>query len=310
VKWGIALNVKDTVSETIEKAMIADIEGIDQVWITDFPAYRHAPTVAAAIAEKTSNCKIGVGLVSPILYSSFHIVQFMTTLIESHGARFDLLLGPGDRFALERIGLTPSPKIAIDRTKAALREIKSGLLESGHDCRVLLGAQGPKMIEISLEADGVLLNYSDLEMAKWAADQVKDKVTKGFQIGLFPPAFIGSCERFRDNLAITYSAAMVAIGMSRTVADLFSLSSSLKKARTLLKEGGEIDNRVLDALGEVVLKRFAFCGTQEQLRDYVKELEMIGYTNVVLGPPIGMSKNGVESLVATKRGYNYSISGM
>ncbi len=300
MKWGIALNVKDTISQTIDKALIADEGGIDQVWITDFPALRYAPTVAAVIAEKTSNCRIGVGLVSPLLYSSSHIVQFMTTLIESHGDRFDLLLGPGDRFALESIGIAHLPKVIVEKIKAALGEVKSGLLKSGHECSVLIGAQGPKMIEMSLNADGVLLNYSDLEMASWAADKVRDNVGKDFQLGLFPPAFIGKCERFIDNLAISYSAASVAIGLGRTVVELFDLSSSLKDARTLLKERGKIDNEVLAAVGDDVLKRFAFCGTREQLREYTKELETIGFTNVVFGPPIGMSKKGVENLVSTK----------
>ncbi len=300
MKWGIALNVKDTILQIIDKASIADKGGIDQVWITDFPALRYAPTVAAVIAEKTSNCRIGVGLVSPLLYSSSHIVQFMTTLIESHGDRFDLLLGPGDRFALESIGIAHTPKVIIEKNKVALKEVKNGLLKSGLDCRVLLGAQGPKMIEISLDADGVLLNYSDLEIASWAADQVRDSITEKFQLGLFPPAYIGQCERFSDNLAISYSAATVAIGLGRTVAELFDLSSSLKDARTLLKERGKIDNEVVAAVGDDVLKRFAFCGTREQLQEYTKELEKIGFTNVVFGPPIGMSKKGVENLVSAK----------
>lgn len=300
MKWGIALNVRDVISQTISKASIADKGGIDQVWITDFPALRYAPTVAAAIAEKTSNCRIGVGLVSPLLYSSSHIVQFMTTLVESHGDRFDLLLGPGDRFALESIGIAHTPKDIVEKTNVALREVKNELLESGHDCKVLLGAQGPKMIELSLKADGVLLNYSDLEMASWAAEQVRDKTTENFQLGLFLPAFIGPCERFSDNLAISYSAAMVAIGLGRTVADIFDLNSSLKDARTLLKNRGEIDIEVVAAVGDDILKRFAFCGTPEQLQEYIKELGKIGFTDVVFGPPIGVSKKGVENLISVK----------
>jgi len=300
MKWGIALNVKDTISQTIDKALIADEGGIDQVWITDFPALRYAPTVAAVIAEKTRNCRIGVGLVSPLLYSSSHIVQFMTTLIESHGNRFDLLLGPGDRFWLERIGIAQTPKEIVEKNKVALREVKSGLLKLGHECRVLVGAQGPKMIEISHYADGVLLNYSDLEMASWAADQLRDNIGEDFQLGLFPPAFIGPCDRFSNNLAISNSAAMVAIGLSRTVANLFDLSSSLKDARTLFKERGKIDNEVVAAISDDVLKRFAFCGTHEQLQEYTKELEKIGFTNVIFGPPIGMSKKGVENLISAK----------
>jgi alkanesulfonate monooxygenase SsuD/methylene tetrahydromethanopterin reductase-like flavin-dependent oxidoreductase (luciferase family) len=300
MRWGIALNVRDTISKTVEKAIIADKGGIDQIWVTDFPALRYAPTIAAAIAERTSNCRVGVGLISPLLYSSSHIIQFMTTLVESHGERFDLLLGPGDRYALEKIGIVQPPKTILESMKQSLDKIKTGLTESGHNCQVLLGAQGPKMIEVSLEADGVLLNYTDLEMAKWAANQLGDEITDRFQVGLFPPAFIGPCERIRNNPAISHSAAMVAIGLGKSVADQFELSSKLKAARSHLKKSGRINSQVISALDDDVLERFAFCGTVEQLQRYVKELDTIGYTSVVFGPPIGLSRKGVENLVIAK----------
>jgi hypothetical protein len=300
MKWGIALNVRDTISKTIDKSQIADKGGIDQIWVTDFPALRYAPIVAAAIAERTRKCRIGVGLVSPLLYSTSHILQFMKTLIDNHGERFDLLLGPGDRFALERIGILNSPNVIVKSTKEALKEIRSGLSESGHSSKVLLGAQGPMMIEASLMADGVLLNYTDLEMAKWAVNQLGDRITDSFQLGLFPPAFIGPCERIRNNPAISQSAAMVAIGLGKSVADKFGLSSSLREARKQLKQSGRIDNDVIAALDDDVLKRFAFCGTVEQLRAYVNELDTVGYSNVVFGPPIGLSRKGVENLVTAK----------
>ncbi len=300
MKWGIALNVRDSVSHTLEKAIIAEKGGLDQIWITDFPALRYAPTIAAAIAKKTSRCRIGVGLVSPLLYSTFQIVQFMNTLIESHGDRFDLLLGPGDRFALEGIGISHSPKTIVERTKTSLLEIKTGLLETGHGCSVFVGAQGPRMIEISLDADGVLLNYSDLEMARWAADKLRNKSRRGFQLGLFPPAQIGPCERIRDDPVISHSAAMVALGLGKSVAEHFGLSSALKHAKLQLKERGRIDSKVINSLGEEMLKKFAFCGTVEQLQDYVLELKSIGFTNVVFGPPIGLSREGIEKLALVK----------
>jgi len=299
MKWGIALNVRDTISKTVDKSVIVDRGGLDQIWVTDFPALRYAPAVTAAVAERTSECRIGVGLISPLLYSSSHIVQFMTTLIKSHGERFDLLLGPGDRHALESTGIVVSPREILDRMKQALAEIKEGLSEADLEAQVLVGAQGPKMIEISLKADGVLLNYTDLEMAKWATNQLGDTMTD-FQIGLFPPAFIGTCEKFSDNLSISHSAAMVALGLGKVAANQFGMSESLGEARSLLKKRRKIDADVIAALGEDILKRFGFCGSVGQLQEYVRKLEGIGYTNVVFGPPIGLSRKGVENLVLAR----------
>ena len=162
MRWGVALNVREKLSETVRKAEVADKGGIDQIWITDFPAIRYAPAVAAAIAETTKSCRIGVGLVSPLLYSSTQIVQFMSTLVDSYGERFDLLVGPGDKHALANIGVSHSAKLMVDKTVRALDEIKQGLSEAEHSCAVLLGAQGPAMIKASLKADGVVLNFSGL----------------------------------------------------------------------------------------------------------------------------------------------------
>ena len=300
MRWGVALNVRDGVSESLRKAEVADQGGIDQVWITDFPAIRYAPAVAAAIAERTNSCRIGVGLVSPLLYSSTQIVQFMSTLADSYGERFDLLLGPGDKHALAGIGVSLSSKLMVDKTTSALEEIRHGLSEAEHSCSVLLGAQGPIMINASLKADGVLLNYSDLEMTEWALNQIKNDIPDGFQLGLFPPTYVGDCQDIEKNQAISYSASMVAIGLNRVVSDSFGFHDRLEEARILMKERGQIDMEVVKLLGREILQRFAFCGTSEHLCDYVKALEKMGFTSIVFGPPQGIRKNGVEILVKAK----------
>ena len=304
MRWGVALNVRDDMSESLRKAEIADKGGLNQVWVTDYPALRYAPAVAAAIAERTKSCRIGVGLVSPLLYSSTHIVQFMSTLVDTYGTRFDLLLGPGDKLALDSIGLSYSSKSMVDKTAHALDEIKQGLTEAGHGCSVLLGAQGPSMIKTSLKADGVLLNYSDLEMAEWALDQIKNEVPSGFQLGLFPPTYVGDCQDIIANQSISYSAAMVAIGLSRVVSDSFGLLDRIQTARLLMKEHGQINMEVVNSLGREVLQRFAFCGTSEQLSSYMKALEKMGFASIVFGPPQGIRKKGVEILVKAKSKYD------
>jgi hypothetical protein len=299
VKWGVALNVRDKLSDTLRKAEIADRGGIDQVWVTDFPAVRYAPAVAAVIAERTDSCRIGVGLMSPLLYSSKHIVQSMSTLIDSYGDRFDLLLGPGDKYALANIGVSHTSKLMADKTVAALDEIVQELSETEHSVSILLGAQGPRMIKASMKADGVLLNYSDLEIIEWALTQIKNEVPDEFQLGIFPPAFIGDCD-FDTNQGVAFSAAMVAIALNRTVSKSFGLLDRISAARVLVRERGNIDSEVVKSLGKDVLERFAFCGTIEHLRDYVKALEELGISSVVFGPPQGVRKKGTEILVDAK----------
>lgn len=302
MRWGVALNVRNTLSETLRKARVADTGGLEQIWITDYPAIRYAPAVAAAIAESTSSCRIGVGLVSPILYSTTQIVQFVSTLIDSFGERFDLLLGPGDRQALANIGVVRSGKQVVDQTLSSLVRIKDELKEGGYRCSIFLGAQGTAMIRGSLKADGVLLNYSDLEMVQWALNQIRkdDQPPKNFQIGVFPPTFVGNCQDFERNQGVAFSAAMVVIGLNSTVARLFGFQGHIESAKRVMKERGKMDLEVIKSLGNQILQRFAFCGTGNQLIDYTKSLDKLGISHMVFGPPQGVRRDGVEDLVKIK----------
>jgi alkanesulfonate monooxygenase SsuD/methylene tetrahydromethanopterin reductase-like flavin-dependent oxidoreductase (luciferase family) len=300
MKWGVAINVKEKLSETIRKAEVADKGEIDQVWITDFPALRYAPAVAAAVAEKTEACRIGVGLMSPLLYSSTHVIQLMSTLIDHYGSRFDVLLGPGDRRVLASVGVSHSAKGAAQKTVTVLEEIKHGLSESEYDCSVLLGAQGPVMIKASLKADGVLLNYSDIEMLEWALELVKGRAPDNFQLGVFSPTYVGDCQDIMNNTGISLSAAMVAVGLNKKVSELFGLHNKIEAARNRLKIKGQLDIEIARFLGSDILEKFAFCGTEEQLINYLNQLEGIGISSVVFGPPQGIRKKGVDILVNTR----------
>jgi hypothetical protein len=300
MKWGVALNVRDRVSETLRKAEAADRGAIDQIWVTDFPSVRYAPAIAAAIAERTQKCRIGVGLISPLLYSSTQISQFMSTLIDTYGDRFDLLIGPGDRSALARVGISYSTKQMVEYTASALDKIKSNLSKAGYECSVFLGAQGPVMIKRSLRADGVLLNFSDIEMLQWALNQMEE-VPTDFGLGVFPPTYIGDCKDIMDNQGIVLSAAMVATGLNRKVSETFGFRDKINTARNLLKKKGRIDMDIANSIGRDVLKRFALCMVSDQLQEYLKTIERMGISSIVFGPPQGIREKGVDLLVEAKQ---------
>jgi hypothetical protein len=269
--WGLAVNVYDTVQRIVEKCVIADQGGIDWLWVTDFPAVRHAPALAAVVAENVKRSRIGVGLVSPLLYEPEQIVQFMSTLIDNYGERFDLLIGPGDRTQLSRIGVEyGNVSTLVTRLVNDVIKIGDELDERGYDdVRVWLGAQGPKMIAASINADGVLLNYTDPEMLRWALIVLGD-IPKGFQIGAFPPAFIAENPNCAKESGLRRSAATVAMGLGRSVALEFGLMDTLSAARSSLRRKKGVDQDVVDAIDEATLKRFALCTTPEGACDYIK----------------------------------------
>jgi alkanesulfonate monooxygenase SsuD/methylene tetrahydromethanopterin reductase-like flavin-dependent oxidoreductase (luciferase family) len=305
IQWGIAINLRESVSDIVEKAIVADSGGIDSIWITDYPAVRVSPILASAVAQKTNQCRIGVGLLSPFIYPPHHIVQYMSTLIEHYGDRFDLMLGPGDKARLSDIGIEYERGSTIVRRMAeSLESIREGLTDY-EGCHVFLGAQGVKMIETSRESDGVLLNYSDSEMIRWAKKKLGD-IPDTFEIGVFPPTFIGKPEDCSEQISIRTSAGIVALGLSPSIKKQFGLYEALQPALSLFGKREMIDESVISLIDQSVIDRFCVCETQEGVCDRVRQFRNLGVTLVVFGPPQGATLDGVKQLIKAKRLYESS----
>jgi len=299
IKWGIAINLREPVSEIVEKAVVADSGGIDSIWITDYPAVRISPILASAIAQKTERCRIGVGLLSPLIYPPSQIVQYMSTLIKHYGNRFDLLIGPGDKNRLTDIGIGFGKGSAItDRLAESLKSIREGLIDY-EDCRVLLAAQGAKMIDISRDSDGVLLNYSDPEMIRWAMETLGN-TSDTFEIGAFPPTFIGERVQCEEQPSIRTAAGIVALGVSSSTRKRFGLNQMLHPALSLLKERGNIDESVINLIDQTIIDRFCVCETPDGVSSRVLQYRRLGVDLVVFGPPLGATLDGVKQLIQAK----------
>jgi len=295
MEWGIALNLREPVSEIIEKSMIADKGKIETIWITDFPATRLSPVLASAVAERTEKSRIGIGLLSPLIYSSSHIIQMMTTLIETYGERFDLLIGPGDRTRLKEIGVSYGDvSTIVTRIRDSVTSIRESLLEY-NDCKVFVGAQGSKMIEASTCSDGVLLNYSDSEMIEWAITTL-GKRPQGFKIGIFSPSLIGSSKKCDEYFGIKASAAIVALGLNPSILRRFGLKDKLQPAIDKMKENG-LTQDLVEMIDQEILDRFSLCGDIEANIDQLENYKQMGVDMVVYGPPQGASLIGVKQLV-------------
>jgi alkanesulfonate monooxygenase SsuD/methylene tetrahydromethanopterin reductase-like flavin-dependent oxidoreductase (luciferase family) len=300
VKWGIALNLRDSVPEIVEKAIIADTGGMDSVWITDFPAVRLSPILASVIARATKRIRIGVGLLSPFIYPSEQIVQFISTLINYHGDRFDLLIGPGDKTRLSDIGIAlGSGRLIVRKMAEALVRIRNSLSDNG-SCHVFLAAQGKKMIETSVVSDGVILNFSDLQMIKWAITELGE-VPDTFEIGVFPPTLIVDSAQNARPYSIQASAGVVALGMSSSMMSRFGLRESLHHAQALQKVRGKIDDEIISLIEDSVTDRFCLCDDMEGICNRVRSYEDLGVRSVVFGPPQGSTLDGSNQLVQAKK---------
>ena len=300
MEWGIAINLREPVSEIVEKAIIADTGGLDSVWITDYPATKLSPVLASVVAQRTVECRIGVGLLSPLIYPPTQIVRFMSSLIEAHGNRFDLLLGPGDKTRLANIGVQHGKgNTLVQKMAESLSTVREGLADF-KDCRVFFGAQGAKMIEMSRDSDGVFLNYSDPEMVQ-GANAALGRIPVGFKIGVFPPTLVGNSVSCNERLGVRGAAAVVALGLSPAMMKRFNLYEALLPALSLFRERGKVDESVIQLLDQSIIDRFCVCENLEGVCNRVLQFETLGVTIIVFGPPQGSNREGVNQLVQAKR---------
>ncbi|MHA2423228.1 MAG: LLM class flavin-dependent oxidoreductase [Candidatus Thorarchaeota archaeon] len=297
MKWGISVNVHEKFQQTIEIASQSDATGIDYIWVVDFPVPRFAPTMAVKIASMTTTSRIGIGLLPAFVYDPEYIIRFVETLVNEFGNRFDILIGPGDKEALRAIGKRDwVPSRVVDQTISSAVQIKNSLEEMDINCPVWLAAQGPRMIAESKKVDGVLLNLTDFHMAKWATSII-GKHDRSFRLGLFSPTMITQSSTDSPPNEFLYSAAIVALGASRSLLQQFDIEGEICSARQAYSESNGLSPIVLERIGENILRRWGFFLTPEDLILSIRALAKIDVDTVVFGPPISHSVSSFKLLL-------------
>jgi len=298
VEFGLAVNIREPIEEIRAIVQTCINSDVSQVWVTDYPATRYSPIVAAVLAKDIHNMRFGIGLLSPLLHPVDQIKRTIKSLISRYGERFDILIGPGDRTALARIGVDYGDiDTLVSRLVDDAIEIKRYISERGFESRVFLAAQGSKMISESKKTDGVLLNYTSVEQTKWAQEQLGN-VASEFIVSVFPPTFISRTNKCDSSLEIKRGAAMVILGLSQSVMNGLSVDESISTAKELHKKKGYIHRQVIDAISDQALQEFSICTTERELIKYLEKMKAIGTDMVVFGPPAGKQKETVEKLVS------------
>ncbi len=296
MRYAAAINVYESLQDTLEMATIFDKGGLDQVWIVDFPAPRFAPTVALKVASIT-NLRIGIGLISSQIYDLDHVVRWLETLVEEFGPRFDLLIGPGDRSSLARIGQKKwIAKQIMEHTINVGIKIKEKTTKLNLGSSILLGAQGPQMIRESRNLDGVLLNVSDPKMVKWAADIMKP-IDDSFQFGVFAPTEVVSHSNETSSAEFNYSSAIVALGAPKALLQEFGLEDIIAKARSVRANNGKLSQEVLNTIGLDIIHRWGFFTTPEKIEGSLAALSAHGVNSIVFGPPLSHNKVSASLLI-------------
>lgn len=302
MKFGLGVNVNETVYEVVQKCVEAERLGIDYVWVSDVPVQLHAPAVAAAVAENTRKIRIGLGLISAYLHTPRQIAQSLVTLIETYGERFELCIGPGDKDLLRRAGVPPThPKGVQQYFKDAKHQINAVLQEKSMSCRLWLGAQGPRMLETAPYFDGVWLNYARPKDVEWALETVKKHGKRDLQVGIYVPSYVYSDFDPQVGKLLEFSSAVVALGASDAVLRRLNIYELMSEGKRRLKEGASIKS-VLPYVPTKAMELFSISKPLNKLKDYLSELSDIGVQYVVFSYPQNYSLETIKELAMALKG--------
>ena len=297
--FGLALNVGEGLDESRKIASFIAGSKISRVWVSYSLRGRDPFEMASIVAAANGDLRIGIGALSPYIYTAEEIKSKMMKLVERFGERFDLCLGLGDRKMLEDLGHRMSHSTFLKLLISTLRSVKNDL--SKLNVKIWLGAQGSKTLALSGNFDGVLLNHCSPEGVKWALEKIGS--AKGFkEVGVSAPSYI--YEDFEaDMFAYVRRAALkILLGASRALARELNLEAEYQRAvsylKSLLQEGYEAE-----IVSEDLVKSLTITMHASALPNYLNIMRGLGVTEVVFGYPLSVSITHIKILKSTLARY-------
>jgi 5,10-methylenetetrahydromethanopterin reductase len=297
---GINFNTDLPINHIVKGVNIAEEYGYDYVWIGESFQYSHSIPIAALISKVTEKIKIGI-IVSPKIDQCAHIVKSIQTLREAYGERYAVGLVPGDALKLEAIGL----KIfnALEEIRSCIKNfprpnLRVKLNFDGHIpklCKltplpIYIGASGPKMInEGSKIADGLLLNYINPELVKWALEFID---VKNCCIAAFGPILLKPA-REELLMALRISTAIVASGANKSLVKKFNIEKEVEEIKKIFVKG---DFNALKKYDEFLIKKFAIYGNIKEVKNKIEKLKRIGVDQIIFGAPFCKDLEGIKKI--------------
>ncbi|MCM4081054.1 LLM class flavin-dependent oxidoreductase [Paractinoplanes hotanensis] len=163
------------VLSVVDKALLVEEAGFDQVWTGNDIFGEPGLVTLAAIALRTRRIRFGSGVIDPVSLHPAQIAMFASGLQELSGDRFLLGIGAGSDIFFRWGGLNPEkPVVRTRKAVLAIRELVNGrspadvpgvadgwtpqaVLRSWRPTPIYIGAMGPRMLDLTGRiADGAL----------------------------------------------------------------------------------------------------------------------------------------------------------
>lgn len=312
-----------SVMGVVDKAVLAEEVGFDQVWTgNDFLG---DPGIArlAAIAMKTSRIKFGSGVLDPVTLHPGQIAQLASGLQELSGGRFLLGIGAGTDVYFSRAGITPEKK-AAPRTREAvvvIRELLAGRspagveyagegwaetarLRSAHPTPIYVGGLGPRMLAITGEhADGALAlclpprHVHNVAAQIGAAAGKRGRSIEDLDVAACIWASISDdraeARRLLAGHIAEYSGSLAPAALSANGLDVAEFAHT----QSLMDAG-----RTEDAIASVTdsMMQLGIAGGIDDVIEQCGQLIDSGVRHISFGPPMGTDPHGALRLIGER----------
>ncbi|BAJ51071.1 F420-dependent N5,N10-methenyltetrahydromethanopterin reductase [Candidatus Caldarchaeum subterraneum] len=278
---------KDPLWKLSMAAVLVEKHGFDGLWVSEHFFNRNSFITLSTIARHTRRILLGPAVVNPYVYHPAQMAQAAATLWELAPHRVRMAIGAGDASVLKQLGYTrekPVEKVmwAVEEMRNYLKRLETYRVS---DIMVYVGAQGPRMVKASTKADGVLINWSNLEMLNESIRLLGDDVAKGFTRAAYLMTSIHDDEEKAWKTAVPYAAYLM-IGSSLSYLNRIGVDEAHRKEVEEL-----VISRNWDRLYQVARREwvdfFSVWGKPGRLREFVDEVVDMGFDEVVFAGPLG-----------------------
>jgi alkanesulfonate monooxygenase SsuD/methylene tetrahydromethanopterin reductase-like flavin-dependent oxidoreductase (luciferase family) len=273
-------------TETIERARIAEDLGVNELWFDQLPDQRDVGVVVTAVAAATGTVRLGSAVLPVHVRHPAAMAQLALSVDEASGGRFTLGLGIGHPFVTEyMLGLTTGSPLSsmreyVEIVRALLREGRvdstgkyftarlSYLAVRRPEVPIMLAGLRPKMIRLAVEqGDGLMLWLCPPEYIR---DQVMPHVRAacaefGRDVDTFPVTA----------MVPTYSSTRLADRRS-DMRDVIGRYAMMPYYRRVLEDSGFRDDLRAGRIGDELIDRTTIIGDAELVRERLAEYRAVG----------------------------------
>ncbi|MEA1985079.1 MAG: 5,10-methylenetetrahydromethanopterin reductase [Euryarchaeota archaeon] len=318
--FGIEFVPGDPVLKIAHYAKLAEQQGFDNVWITDHYNNRDVYTTLAVLAMNTNSIKLGTGVTNPYTRNAAITASSIGAINEISGGRAILGLGPGDKATFDAMGISwDKPLTTTKENIEALKGFFAGkkVEQDGKVVKfggakmafktgnipIYMGAQGPKMLELSGEvADGVLINASHPKDFEVAMEQITAGAKKAGRDPKDIDVAAYACFSIDKDAAKAKNAAKVVVafivaGSPDMVLERHGIDPAAKTDIGAAIAKGDFGALMGSLVTDAMIDAFSICGTPDDCKQRIEELKAIGVTQIVVGSPIGPNKEKSIKLI-------------